>query len=88
VVVIAGTTGMKLMNYRHDEKLNDLLTEKVNSRFEAKGLLVKLHVEQYEGTGPNGEGGTNRCFRAYTRADLSTQVVENLSANQRKIRVG
>jgi hypothetical protein len=75
VVVMAGTTGMKLQNKKHDGKLNNLLTEKVNSRFEARGLLVKLHVQvTSSGVGQNSRESTNRFFCAYTRAAPSTET--------------
>ena len=48
-IVMVVTMGMKVQNQMYDAKLNNLLTEKVNSRFEAKGLLVKLHVEVHAG---------------------------------------
>ena len=72
-VVMAVTIGMKLQNKKHDGKLNNLLTEKVNSRFEARGLLVKLHV-QVTSSGSQGTGrrSTHRFFCAYIRAAPST----------------
>ena len=72
VVVMAGRTGMKLQNKKHDGKLNNLLTEKVNSRFEARGLLVKLRVQVENGL--NGRKTTTRFFCAYIRAAPSTET--------------
>ena len=72
-VVMAVTIGMKLQNKKHDGKLNNLLTEKVNSRFEARGLLVKLHVQvTSSGGGENSRENTQRFFCAYIRAAPST----------------
>jgi hypothetical protein len=66
-IVMVVTTGMKVQNKMYDAKLNNLLTEKVNSRFEAKGLLVKLHVVVHEEHNDRKEQ-TVRAFVAYIRA--------------------
>lgn len=72
-VVAAVRTGMKLQNMKHDGKLNNLLTEKVNSRFEARGLLVKLHVQvMRSGSQQDGSEHFSRFFCAYIRAAPST----------------
>jgi hypothetical protein len=74
-VMFAVQVGMKLQNKKHDGKLHNLLTEKVNSRFEAKGLLVRLHVQVTSSSGPGDRDrreNIHRFFCAYIRAAPST----------------